>query len=200
MMTIRLLQPAVLLSCLLLVAGCASDPPNLVALPPAPPANHVAVDPASLLLQPVRVPGYLDGLNVVVGRRGGVVVLAGDTEWAERLDDGATRVLAAALSARLGPGNLLIEGDGRIPDADLSVEIIRMDPEPGQLRLEARWSLVGGRGEERPVRAGEAVIEIPMAGSLPDQVATATTLALAQLADTLAAAAVAFPARQGGRF
>ncbi|WP_114393102.1 PqiC family protein [Oleisolibacter albus] len=178
---------------LMLLAGCSSAAPTLLALPPAPAPQTAAADGISLLLRPVRVPGYLDSLGMVTRRDGGQVGLAAGTEWAERLGDGSTRVLAGALSDRLGPGRLLIEGDGRIPDADLSVEILRMDPLPdGRLLLEARWTLVGSQGE-RPSRAATSRVEIPMTNATPAGVAEATSAALGQLADDLAAAAAAFP-------
>lgn len=188
-----LLTPLALLSALLL-AGCASDPPRMIALPAPAAAPPVAGTPASLLLRPVSVPGYLDGLDVVTARRGGEVVIDRTTEWAERLSDGVTRVLSAALADRLGTGNMLIEGDGRVPDADLSVVITAMDPVAGRLVLTARWTLVGSRGE-RLVRTGQERIEVPLNGGDADAVAEASSRALAQLANRIAAAAIGFERR-----
>lgn len=182
-----------LLPGLLLLGACASDPPALVALPAAPAASQTTGNPVSLLLRPVKIPGYLDNLNVVTSRQGGSITQDQNTEWAERLGDGTTRVLAGALATRLGPGNLLIDGDGRIPDADLSIEITRMDPAPdGQLVLEARWTLVGSMGD-RLVRAGTESIKVPFSAHTPAGIADATSQALAQLADRLVVAAESFP-------
>ncbi|WP_029012972.1 PqiC family protein [Niveispirillum irakense] len=182
-----------LLPGLLVLGACASDPPALVALPAAPAASQAAANPATLLLRPVTIPGYLDNLNVVTSRQGGSITQDQGTEWAERLGDGTTRVLAGALSDRLGPGNLLIEGDGRIPDADLSIQITRMDPQPdGKLVLEARWTLVGSMGD-RPVRAGTESISVPFSPRTPAGIADATAQALGQLADRLVVAAETFP-------
>lgn len=192
MMT-RPLHSTLLLGCVLALGACASDPPSLLALPAAPKVQAVSNSLTTVLLRPVRIPGYLDNLGVVTRRAGGDVTMASGAEWAERLGDGTTRVLAAALDDRLGTGNLLIEGDGRIPDADLSVEIARMDPADGKLLLQARWTLVGSRGDQRPVRAGSEVVEVPLAGNAPAAVADATSLALARLADNLAASVSAFP-------
>lgn len=193
MMMKRLFVPVLLAG--LFLGGCASDPPRLVVLPAAPAVAPVAAQPARLLLRPLRVPGYLDGLPVVTRVQGGQMALASKAEWAERLGDGATRVLTGALSSRLGPGNLLIEGDGRIPDADLSIDLSALDPQAdGTLRLSARWTLVGTRSDH-PVRAGLADFTVPLSGSDPADVAGAITSALARLADTLAAEAVSFPRR-----
>lgn len=209
---------ATVLSVAVLSACVASPPASLLALPPAPSSAAgvmTTADSASVTLRPVRVPGYLDSLTVVIRRQGGDVTVARDIEWAERLGDGVTRVLAGALSDRLGPGAVLIDGDGRIPDADLSVDLLRMDPEEGQLVLEARWTLVGTfmepvtktggainagnsspakQGWGKPVRSGTERLVVPMmAGASAPQVAVATTEALTQLADRLARAASAFP-------
>ncbi|MFV3129918.1 PqiC family protein [Niveispirillum sp. KHB5.9] len=191
----RPLRSLLLLSCVLALGACASDPPALLALPAAGPPALAPVAGASttVLLRPVRIPGYLDGLTVVTRRAGGEVAVAPDTEWAERLGDGTTRVLAGALDTRLGPGNLLIEGDGRIPDADLSLEIIRMDPADGRLVLQARWTLVGSRGEPRTVRAGSEDLTVGLSGGTAADVAAATSQALAGLADRLAGAVASFP-------
>ncbi len=189
----RLFLPLLLTG--LLLGGCASEPPRLVVLPAAPAASPVAAQPAWLLLRPLRVPGYLDNLPVVTQVQGGRVTQATKVEWAERLSDGAARVLSGALASRLGPGNLLIEGDGRIPDADLSIDLTALDPQAdGTLRLAARWTLVGTRGD-RPVRAGQEDFTVPLAGSDPADVAASITAALARLADRVAAEAAAFPLR-----
>lgn len=193
MMMKRLFLPVLLAG--LLLGGCASEPPRLVVLPAAPAASPVAAQPARLLLRPLRVPGYLDNLPVVTQVQGGRVTQAAQVEWAERLSDGAARVLSGALASRLGPGNLLIEGDGRIPDADLSIDLTAMDPQAdGTLRLAARWTLVGTRGD-RPVRAGQEDFSVPLAGGDPADVAASITAALARLADRLAAEAAVFPLR-----
>ena len=97
----------------LLVAGCASNPPILVALP-GPPAG-VARPPdqssgATLLLRQVTLPGYLDSFTVVVDRKANTLVVSDDAEWAERLRDAVTRNLRDALSQRLGASRVLPRG------------------------------------------------------------------------------------------
>jgi uncharacterized lipoprotein YmbA len=177
----------------LAIGACASAPVALVALP-HPPAPQGSLPSAgatdagagpSVLVREVSVPAYLDGFPVVIGRRGSGLVASRDTEWAERPSTGATRVLRDALSERLGPSRVLIAGDGRIPDADLTVELLALDPQPGTLHLDARWSFscTVGRGG----RAGRTQLELPMGGATPEAVATATSDALARLADVLAA-------------
>ena len=175
----------------LTLAACASAPPTLIALPVpplAPPAAAAAADFAAgpaILLRHVSVPGYLDAFPVVTGRRGETLIVAADAEWAERLSDAAGRVLRDALSQRLGPGRVLIEGDGRMPDADLSVELLALDPLDGHLRLDARWSFVAA-GAERANRSGRTQLDVPLASAQPSAVAAATAQALGELAAALA--------------
>jgi uncharacterized lipoprotein YmbA len=184
-----LTRAAALLS-VLAIGACASAPVALVALPQASapqgstPSAGASGTGATVLVREVSLPAYLDGFPVVIGRRGSALVVSRDTEWAERPSTGATRVLRDALSERLGPSRVLIAGDGRIPDADLTVEFFALDPQPGTLRLDARWSFsCTGRGG----RAGRTQLEVPMGGATPEAVAAGTSDALARLADELAA-------------
>ena len=174
----------------LTIAGCASSPPTLVTLPPAPHAtateNTVERSGPTVLLRRVIVPGYLDAFPVLIGRRGNALIVSDGTEWAERLSDGAARVLRDALSQRLGPSRVLIEGDGRIPDADLTIELAALDPQTdGQLQLDARWTFLGTAGD-RASRTGRTQLQVPLENQTASGVAAATAQALGRLADTLA--------------
>jgi uncharacterized lipoprotein YmbA len=192
------------LAAVLLLASCASVPPTLVALPNAPePVSSVAAAAetgATVLLRRVTVPGYLDGFPVVTGRMGQRLTIAAGEEWAERLSDASARVLRDALSHRLGAGRVLIEGDGRIPDADLSVEFLALEPGgDGRLALDARWSFVGSAGV-RASHSGRTRVSVPLSGSGASAVAAATAQALGQFADTLAREAAALaPAARAAR-
>ena len=173
----------------LVLAACASAPPTLVALPSASmsgerPASDVAVA-TTVRLRRVNVPDYLDGLAVVTGREGQVLVVADRTEWAERPSQGVARVLRDALALRLGSSRVLIAGDGRRADADLSVELIALDPAPGSLTLDARWSVAcRTTGQDR---GGRTVVRVDMSAATPQAVATATSGALSRLADAVVA-------------
>ena len=174
----------------LTVGACASAPVALVALPhvPAPqgstPSAGASGTGATVLVREVSVPAYLDGFPVVIGRKGSSLVVSRDTEWAERPSSGATRVLRDALSERLGPSRVLIAGDRRIPDADLTVEFLALDPQADTLQLDARWSFscTVGRGG----RAGRTQLQVPLAGATPEAAADAMSNAVARLADVLA--------------
>jgi hypothetical protein len=174
------------------IAACASAPPTLVTLPAPPnPEAHQAGGRSAgttILLRPIVLPGYLDNYPVVTERTGGTLVVSKDTEWAEPLRDAAARVLRDALSRRLGASRVLIAGDGRIPDADLSIEFLALDPRQGVLWLDAVWSF-SCTGRDRQGRAGRTSLEVPLASPTPAAVASATADALGRLADVLAAQA-----------
>jgi len=171
----------------LALTACASAPVALIALPPAPVAPTRDMGPGpSILLREVVVPGYLDSFPVVVGRNASALAVSQSTEWAERPSAGVARVLRDALSQRLGAGRVLITGDGRLPDADLTVEFLALDPHAQALHLDARWffSCTATRGG----RGGRTQLDVPLASATPTAVATATSEALARFADALAVA------------
>ncbi|HET7362257.1 MAG TPA: PqiC family protein [Burkholderiales bacterium] len=170
----------------LALAACASAPVDLVALPPAPAAESLdSGRGTSVLLREVSVPGYLDSFAVVVGREGGSLVVSKNSEWAERPSTGVARVLRDALSQRLEASRVLIAGDGRIADADLTVEFLALDPQHGELHLDARWfyacTAAGGS------RGGRTQLDVPLPSATPPAVASATTTALARFAEELVA-------------
>jgi len=171
----------------LVLAACASAPPTLVALPAATtPAARPAPDVATTVrLRKVHVPDYLDGYPVVIARDANALVVADRTEWAERPAQGISRVLRDALSQRLGAGRVLIAGDGRQADADLSVELLALDPAHDALTLDARWSFVCRAAGQS--HGGRTHVRIGMNAATPQAVAAATSEALSRLADALVA-------------
>jgi len=147
-------------------------------------ADDVASGP-TILLRHVTLPGYLDSFPVMLGRTDGALVVSINAEWAERLSQGVTRVLRDALSHRLGAERTLISGDGRIPDAVLTIEFLSLDPLVDSLDLDAQWFF------SCAVRAqssgGRTHLQVPLAGSMPESVARATTFALTRFADEVSA-------------
>jgi len=171
------------------LVACASSPVALVALPPAP---HAATDhnesrsaQTTILLRPLVLPGYLEAYPVVIGRKGNTLIVSDKTEWAEPLTDAVARVLRDALSQRLDASRVLIAGDGRIPDADLTVEFLTLDPQQGALRLDAKWSF-SCTARDRASHGGRTSLDIPLEAATAPAVAAATADALGRLADVLA--------------
>ncbi len=168
----------------LLLAACASSPPNLVALPSFAAAMRPLNDNsrATLSLRPVTLPGYLDTYAVVLDRKANTLRVADDSEWAERLRDAVTRTLRDALSQRLGSSRVLLRGEHRVADAELTIEFLRLDPSDGALELDARWSFIcSARG--LPVGAGRTQLRTPLEAGTTSAVAAATANALAQFAE-----------------
>jgi uncharacterized protein len=170
----------------LTLAACASAPVALVALPPAPaaPTQRTQSGQTTILLRQVVVPGYLDAYPVIIGRDGNTLIVSHRMEWAEPLADAVARVLRDALSQRMSAARVLIAGDGHIPDADLSVEFLALDPQHGALRLDAKWSFAC-TVRDRTIHAGRTAFEIPLEAATAPAVATATAEALGRLADVL---------------
>ena len=171
----------------LALAACASSPPTLVALPSAtaPGELHASDAATTVRLRRVHVPDYLDGFPVVTARDGQVLVVADRTEWAERPSEGVARVLRDALAQRLGSSRVLIAGDGRRADADLSVELLALDPARDALTLDARWSLACRASG--PSHGGRTALRVAMSAATPQAVAMATSEALSRLADAMVA-------------
>ena len=170
----------------LTIGGCASSPVTLVVLPPpAVPASDVRQElGGTILLRQVSVPGYLEDFPVVIGRAGNALMVSRNVEWGEPLLQGVSRVLRDALEQRLGASRVLIAGDRRSPDAELTIEFLSLDPRDGVLALDARWSFscrTGGRG-----RGGRTRLAVAVVGADAQAVATATTNALTRFADELA--------------
>lgn len=186
-MNVKRLAPFLAACVALGIAACASSPPTLVALPSAEARGDRATPDSAITvrLRHVRLPVYLDGFPVVVGRDGQMLVVADRTEWAERPSDGVTRVLRDALAQRLGSSNVLIAGDGRRADAELTVEFMALDPGRDGLHLDARWSFAcraSGRSH-----AGRTAAHVATAAATAQAVASASSEALSQLADAIVA-------------
>lgn len=169
------------------LAACASTPVTLVALPsPAESAPIAAAGtPTTVLLREVTLPQYLDSFPVLVGRRGNVLLMSDNSEWAERLPVAATRVLRDALSQRLGPSRILLAGERRPADAELAIEFMALDPGENGLNLDARWHL-SCHAAGQSYRGGRIRLQAALKSARPEAVASATTDALSRLAAALA--------------
>jgi uncharacterized lipoprotein YmbA len=174
----------------ILLAACASRPVALIALPPAD--HALAHEPGTttsmttVALRPVMLPGYLDNYPVVMRRDDGNVVVSKDTEWSERLSDAVERVLRGALSQRLGPSRVVIPGDGQMPDAELTVEFLTLDPQHGVMNLDAKWTY---SCRNHASQSDRTMLQVPLPDATAAGVASATSAALSQFADQLASRA-----------
>jgi hypothetical protein len=94
-------------------------------------------------------------------------------------------VLRDALSQRLGASRVLLRGEHRVPDSELVIEFLKLDPVDGALQLDARWSFVCVARKGR-AHAGRTQLQAPLAVATAPAVAAATVDALASFADVLA--------------
>lgn len=176
----------------LLLVACAGSPPvQLYRLQTEPP---VAPPPprrgeAWQLLQPVRLPDYLDREALLLPQGGsGVLALSGH-RWAESLRDAVPRVLLADLLALAGPGSVWTAPlpPGAAPPRQLRVEILALEAEADRsgVRLQARWTWSDVQGRSAP-RAEGATLRVPAEDTGVDRLVDAHRLALWRLAERIA--------------
>lgn len=174
----------------LLLAGCAATappPPRLLVLPLQAPQPAPSAPPGEpwQLVEPVRLPAYLDRDALMRPRADGGASASESERWAEPLRDALPRLLRADLAAWRGGtrtwGSPL--PPGQPVDARLRVDVLQMDLLPGgnAVRLVAQWTLEDPRGQTPP-RQGAASLT-----ARADGAAAAHRLALWQLAEAIAA-------------
>jgi len=190
MNTFRFLAAATLC---LTAAGCFS--PHTVAtrhfiLEPVP-ATNTASTGLRLGVGVVRMPDYLMSSSLAVRKSAGEVGYLDTAMWAERLDSGFARVLAADLSAMI-PTDQVRLGAWRAEDVALEVHVTveQFDvDQSGKGTLVAWWRITapGGSkllksGEVRLTKAGKSP------GSDPQNIAATLSDLAAELSSTLATA------------
>src|SRR5262249_45895263 len=102
----------------------------------------------------VAVPGYLDGIQIVP-RRGAQLEVAEFDRWGEPLGDGVPRTIAAYLADLLQTDRVVVFPWplGRTIDHQVMVDVTRFDGVVGgDVRLEARWRLLGQDRKELALR------------------------------------------------
>lgn len=130
----------------LLLAACGRSAPTHFYLLDSgrPPLNAEHLPATSLSIAPVSVPDYLDRNSLVRRTDGQPRLRVSELDiWAEPLGDGARRVLAEVLAARLLPQGIDVIASGDTSgDCELVVTLERLDGDtPGTARLQARWQL-----------------------------------------------------------
>ena len=104
-----------------------------------------------------------------------------------RIPSDASRQAAepGTANATSSGSRVLIPGDGRIADADVTVEFLALDPSQGAVRLDAKraFSCTAPRGASR---SGRTSVQVPLGAATAASVAETTSAALGRLADALA--------------
>jgi uncharacterized lipoprotein YmbA len=179
---------------LLALAGCGHSPPvQLYRLRSEPPQPFTPPPPSGerwQLLQPVRLPDYLDREAILLPQgRSGVLALS-DHRWAESLRDAVPRLLRQDLALLLGEGQ--VAGSplppGWTPTRLLRVELLALEADADRqaVRLQARWTVSDPAGQRPPQTLG-ASLRAPAAGPAIDDLVAAHRLALWELARRIAA-------------
>jgi uncharacterized protein len=186
--------PFLLVACVLLAAGCASNvaPPRLYQLRSAPPATAQPVPTGELvqLLLPVPLPELLEREVLLVPQgESGVQALAGH-RWAEPLRDAVPRLLRQDLTAWLAPAVVWAAPvpPGVVVTRQLRVELLQLlaNADRSAVVLQARWTLSDPDGR-RPAQLQSTQFSVPSGGPDADALVAAHRLALWQLAGQVAA-------------
>lgn len=181
---------------LVALSGCAgvdAPRPRLLTVSPAPAgaamaAASAAAASAVLVLRRVELPEYLLARRVRYRDDASTLAEWPDTVWAERLEAGVTRELAAALRQRL-PGWTVCDSacaDGAAGDAVLRVEFNTLDLRRAQRRLQGSASAQLSQRNTTRWSWAQA-IELPASADTPQAHADAIGAALGVVADALAA-------------
>jgi uncharacterized lipoprotein YmbA len=170
-----------------LAAACRAAPTRYYTLVPRP---GIVIDRKLPLVavRAIRIAKFLDRPQIVRHKTDIEFTFNDLDEWAEGVDDMATRVLIDDLALRLPQTQFAITDGALAPPTGtlLAVELSRFDPDPdGTTVLEARWTITRG---DRP---GEIHAERITGSAPPDDIgATVSALSdcLGQFADRIATA------------
>ena len=168
-----------------------------------PPAAELGASPALVGLLPVALPGYLERPQLITWVAPGELRVDEYLRWAEPLDAGLSRTLAANLDALL-PQSRVIRSPwpaATRPRCRVRVELQRFGPQAtGEVVLEGRWALLPADGERplvaRPVGLKRGPLGPAAPGGGTDAVAGVEAMSelVADLARDIAAAIRALPA------
>ncbi len=180
------------------LASCASrSPPVLLhRLPSEPPVSAAVERPAIaatgvwLLMQPVRLPQYLDRDALLVPQGSTGLQPLPTERWAEPLHDAVPRLLLSDLSQLRGraptvaspvPAGLKVTQQLRV-----ELQAFEATPDRRGVRLQARWSLADPTGAVPPVLHAFTVT-VPSTATDADALVAAHRLALWRLAERIVA-------------
>ena len=170
--------------CSLLFLSPASDTSRhfvLISLPPTETAN-VASGTSRVDVVHVKIPSYLFNSSLAVRKGTNEIVYPPGTLWAERLNTGIPRVLAADLSSLLPSEQIRVAvGSSEDVAREIGVTIEQFDvSSSGQAVLIAKWRILSPGGE-KILHSGES--RLSRSGPAPD---TDPSGAVATLSDLIA--------------
>jgi len=179
----------------LTLAACAGSQPSRFYILNAlsgPGKQEQAAAPAtgiSVGVGPVKIPEYLDRVQIVTRSTSNTLQLAEFDRWAEPLDRSLPRMLAENLSVLLPADTVAAfpwPGSARV-DYQVVVEVIQFDGILGQKAwLEARWTILSEGGKLVRLRRNASIGE-PVGDASHEALVSAWSRALAGLSREIAA-------------
>lgn len=194
----RSLLPAAATLAALVLAGCASAPPERfwrLPMPPAVAAGPAAAAPTVVTIGPIGLPELFDRPQLVTGGAGSEVRLWETQRWAEPLRQNLGRALAARLAVQLAPTQVLAWPltAGAEPTLRVNVNVLRFDAELGRgVDDELQWSV--RRVADGAQRSGRSALRQPSVGAGHEGLVAAHGAVLDAVANDLAQAIRDLPA------
>lgn len=142
----------------------------------------------TILVAPVRIPGYLKRSQIVTRSGLNEFRLAEFERWAEPLGDNIARVLAEDLGEQLNTNRIdfYTWNHPKPPDLQVGMDILRFDGAPGgDVLLNARWSIAAPDSEREPL-VQEASIREKLGGPGYPELVAAMSRSLAKLSRAIA--------------
>lgn len=193
------LRPLIILAFFLLFLGlsaCAGTPPTrFYVLSPGVDSQVQSSEGLSIGVGPVKIPTYLDRLQIVTRSNINTLIVADFDRWAEPLESGFGRVLSEDLGKLLGTKSVAVypwPPSSRI-DCQVTVEVVRFEGTMGEgVVLEARWALVSDHGKSLYLK-DVSKISLPVKENSYEALVAAQSGALAGLSREIAAAVLEAP-------
>jgi uncharacterized lipoprotein YmbA len=187
-----------LFAALLVLAACSSSPEiryytlSAESVPPSGAAPTIRPAGAPYAIDAVIIPDLLDRPQIVLRTNTNAVEMLDYDRWAAPLPDQLERVLAADLSARLGPDAVIDPGLPTNLRAERRITVSILEFDPGRSResaLEVSWEISDAKSGSTPAasRSFRARHVAPAKGSdVADIVRTMSSL-VAVITDDIAA-------------
>ena len=184
---------------LFMMMGCATTPPaNFYVLNPlsglARNEQVVPRPPGDLYVGvgPVKIPDYLDRVQIVTRSGGTTVQMSEYHRWSEPLDKSLERIIAQNLTDLLASDNVFLypwPGARRV-DYQVVIEVKRFDGKPGDtVRLDACWMLLSDGGKQVRLSRNSRINE-PVGGESFEELVLSLSRAAAKLSREIAMAVV----------
>jgi uncharacterized lipoprotein YmbA len=179
----------------LALGGCRSAPTRIYILAPAAPATRLAIDHAQALrIDTLNVPAPWDRIELLKVSTTETLQISDFDHWAAPLAQMARQTLSDDLDRRLPSGSViyprLTKPEGAL---GVNVDILDMNIVGLQASMRASWVIVPSV-DPKAAKRSAAELRSSMSSEDPAAVAHAWSELLGQLADRIAADAVAFNA------